>query len=232
MQHAGMSKRESGVFDTAPELGGGEPARFQFPDDLEGEVEAILGAGVGESLLGSLPDALVGVEFGRVGGKVLEVEARNPAAEGRNGFASMHPEAVPDHDERLAKMAEEVTQERDDLPLADVVMMPLIVEAESAALGADGDPGDNRDPIMTLPVPQKRRLPARRPGARDCRRQLEARLVDEDEIGPQPKGVFFTWGQRTRFQRSIAASFRSRARRSGFWQLQPHWPRSRPTWSR
>jgi len=227
-----MSKGESGVFDTAPELGGRAAARFQFVDDLESEVEAIFGAGVGETLLGALPDALVGVEFGSVGGKVLEVEARNPTAESANALSSMDLEAIPDHEDRPPEMAEEVTQEFDDLGLADVVMVPLIVEAEPAAFGTDGDPGENRDPIVPLPVSQVRGLAARRPGARDRRGQLEARLVDEDEIGPQPKRVFFTWGQRTRFQRSIAASSRSRARRSGFWQLQPHWPRSLPTWSR
>lgn len=232
MQHPGMSKGEFRVFDTAPESGRGEATRLEFFDDLEGEVEAVLGTGVGETVLGPLPHALVGVEFGCVGGKKLEMEARDPLTKGLDRLAPVYPEPVPDHDHRSSKMTQEVAEEGDHLGLANVVMVPLIIETEPTALGADGDARDDRDPVVTLPVSQKRRLTAGGPGASDRRCQLEARLVDEDEVGPQPMRVFFTWGQRVRFQRSIAASSRSRARRSGFWQLQPHCPRSRPTWSR
>jgi hypothetical protein len=44
--------------------------------------------------------------------------------------------------------------------------------------------------------------------------------------------VFFTCGQRVRFQRSMRSSSRSNARRSGFCGLNPSWCSSRPTWSR
>jgi hypothetical protein len=77
-----------------------------------------------------------------------------------------------------------------------------------------------------MPVAQQRCVAARRPGAEHGGREHEARFVYEDEVGPQPKGVFFTRGQVFRFQRAIAGSSRSRARRSGFWQLQPHCAKS------
>jgi hypothetical protein len=48
-------------------------------------------------------------------------------------------------------------------------------------------------------------------------------------VGCQPCGVFFTRGQTDRFHSAMAASLRSRARRSGFWWLQPIWCRSLPT---
>jgi len=232
MQYVGMSKGEFRVVDAAPELRWGEAAGVQFVDDLEGEVEAVLRAGVGEAPLGALPDALVRVEFGCIRGKELEKETGDSLTKGLDRLAPVHPKSVPDHDHGLAEMVEELAEEGDDLDLGDVVVVPLVIETEPSAVRADGDPRDDRDPVVALPVPETRRLATGRPGTGDRGRQPEARFVDEDEVGAQPKRVFFTWGQRTRFHRSIAASSRSRARRSGFWQLQPHWPRSRPTWSR
>jgi hypothetical protein len=42
-------------------------------------------------------------------------------------------------------------------------------------------------------------------------------------VGCQPCGVFFTRGHSDRFHSVMAASFRSTARRSGFWWLHPSW---------
>jgi hypothetical protein len=82
---------------------------------------------------------------------------------------------------------------------------------------------------VTVAMAQLRRLAAGRPGAAHGGDQEEARFVREDKVGAQPRGVFFTRGQTSRFQRSIARSSRSRARRSGFCGLHPRaWSR-RPT---
>jgi len=116
--------------------------------------------------------------------------------------------------------------------LADVVMVPLVVEAEALTDGADRETGNDRDAIAAMPVAQQRRVAARRPGAEHGGREHETGFVYEDEVGPQPNGVCFTRGQAFRFQRAIAGSSRSRARRSGFWQVQPHWAKSRLTWLR
>src|SRR5512136_63387 len=97
------------------------------------------------------------------------------------------------------------------------------------AFGADGNPRDSRDPVMTISMKHDRGLSHRTPGLMDRRDQEEARFVDKDEMGCQPCGVFFTWGQTDRFHFSMAASSRSMARRSGFWWLQPSWCRSLPT---
>ena len=121
-----------------------------------------------------------------------------------------------------SKMAQQVRKERADLGLADVVMVPLVVEAEVLTNGADRETGNHRDPIAAIPMAHERRLAARRPGAQHGGREHETGLVYKDDVGPQPNGVFFTRGQALRFQRVIACSSRSRARRSGFWQLQPH----------
>jgi hypothetical protein len=82
---------------------------------------------------------------------------------------------------------------------------------------------------MTVHMAVKRRLAAGAPGLAHGRDQQEARFVEEKQMGSQPCGVFFTRGQSVRFQRSMASSSRSRARRSGFWWLHPRSCRSLPT---
>jgi hypothetical protein len=65
-------------------------------------------------------------------------------------------------------------------------------------------------------VPVHRSLAARRPGLDYIRDQQEAGFVGKDDVGAQPRSVFFTRGHSFCFQRSIASSFRSTARFSGF----------------
>ena len=55
----------------------------------------------------------------------------------------------------------------------------------------------------------------------------QAAFVDEDDRAPFGAGLFFKAGQVLRFQVAMAASSRSSARPTGFWQLQPK--RSRKT---
>ena len=116
-----------------------------------------------------------------------------------------------------------------ELRVLDVLGVEAVVQAETTAAGTHGDARDHRDPIAPLVVVEKRRLPPRRPGLTDARNQEEARLVDEDEVGTQPRGFFLMRGHSSLFQRSIASAFRSNARRSGFWWLKPSAWSSRPT---
>lgn len=73
---------------------------------------------------------------------------------------------------------------------------------------------------MAIAVKQDGGLPHRAPRFTDGGDQEEARLVDKDDVGHQPRGVFFTVGQTSRFQSAMARSSRSMARHSGFWWLQ------------
>lgn len=223
------SKAEAGARDAAPEPGRRAAAQLKFLDHAQGEREAIRGASVGEPLLGELPHALVGIEFWRVGGQELKAQPPHAAAQPAHQLPAVKAEAIPDQEHRAAQVAEQMAQEGNDFEFAEVVVVPLVVEAEAATARADRDPGDHRDPVVALGMAQPRRLAARRPGARHGGREHEARFIYEDEVGPQPKRPLFTRGQRVRFQCAIAASSRSRARRSGFWQLQSQRASRRPT---
>jgi len=59
----------------------------------------------------------------------------------------------------------------------------------------------------------------------------QSRFVDKNDRASLFLGVFFSAGQRTRFQRRIAFSLRSKARPTGRWQLHPNSRRMRHTWT-
>ena len=111
----------------------------------------------------------------------------------------------------------------------DVVFIQSAVQRTMKAFCADGDTGDGRNAIVTITMVKDRCLPHRAPCFANRGNQEESRFVNKDEVGRQPCGVFFTRGQADRFHSVMASSFRSRARRSGFWWLQPIWWRSLPT---
>ena len=104
-----------------------------------------------------------------------------------------------------------------DFQLADIVEPELVVQVQAVALGADGDSRDDGDLVATIAVAMDGRLAAGRPGLDYVGDQEESGFVGKDEVGAQPCGVFFSRGQSFCFQRSMASSSRSAARRSGFW---------------
>jgi hypothetical protein len=76
---------------------------------------------------------------------------------------------------------------------------------------------DDRDLVAApLAMTMDGSLALRRPGLDDIGNQEEARFISKDYMGTQPRSVFFIRGQSFCFQRSIACSSRSSARRSGF----------------
>ena len=126
-------------------------------------------------------------------------------------------------------LSQELAEERYHFFALNIVLVELAVQCTMKTFRTDGNTRDRRDAIVTIPMKHDRCLSNGTPGLADRRNQEEARFVDKDEMGCQPRGVFFTRGQTDRFHASMAASSRSVARRSGFWWLQPIWWRSFPT---
>ena len=176
----------------------------------------VIGATVGEAPFGVGPDGFIGIELRGVGRKQLEMEPRKPAADVSDPFAFVNARVVPDHDDPPAEMAQQVAEKIAHLVVLDVLRIALKVQADALAAGRDGDSRDHRDAIMPVAMTDEGRLPARCPGLSNRGDQEEARLVDENDVGTQPRGVFFTRGQFLRFHRSIFSSSRSNALRSGF----------------
>ena len=172
---------------------------------------------VRETAFGQAPHRFVRIEFGRIGRKVREVQARELAAEVADRIAPVNPAPVPEHDDMAAQVAQQVAEELEHLRVCEVLVAEAApVEAKPPTHRTHRQAGDRRDFVPPIAMADDRRLAAGRPCLVDARDQQEPRLIDEDEMGAQPPGVFFTRGHSTRFQCAIAASSRSRARVSGF----------------
>jgi hypothetical protein len=177
----------------------------------------VVGATVGETPFGVGPDRFVGVELRGVRRKVFEMQSGKLMADLSNPFSFVNARVVPDHEDLPAKVSQQVPEEFADLVVSDVLRVALEVQADAPTPGGDGDARNDGDPIMPIAMMNEGRFSARSPGLSHRGNQEETRLVDEDDVGTQPRSVFFTRGQFVRFQRSMTSSFRSRARRSGFW---------------
>lgn len=215
--------------DAAPQVQRGAADSLQGETKVPPELLQGVGASVGELVLREPPDAFIGVELRRVAGEAMELEPGEGTTQGTDRVSLVNRAAVPEQDDGTPEMAEQMAHKGADLRVLDVFLVEAVVQAEATAPGTHGDARDHGDSIAPLVVIEKRRLSARRPGLADTRNQEEARFVDEDEMGTQPRGFFLMRGHSSRFQRSMASSFRSKARRSGFWWLKPSACSSRPT---
>ena len=105
-------------------------------------------------------------------------------------------------------------------------------QIDVVAAGGDNQGGDRGNfPIGVGPMVEERSLAPRRPGPPHQRHHQKPALIEKNESGSYPRGVFFTFGQTLLIQVRIASSSRSMARRCGFWGLQPRECRTRPIWS-
>lgn len=217
--------------NAGPEMAGRAAQLLQAVPHLAAQVIEIQRKAVGQPALGESPDPFVRVQFRGVGWEVFQVEARETPTQLADRRPFVRADVVPHHDDVPAEVPEQVTQEPADLGLADIPGVDLEEEAQPPAARTDRDPGDHRKAVVPVPVIDDRCDPAGSPGSAAVRDQEEARLVGEDEMGTQPRGVFFTRGQLVCFHLRMRGSFRSRARRSGVWGVQPIWCSRRPTWS-
>ena len=145
----------------------------------------------------------------------------------------MAGQAIPDEDERAAQMTRQGAQEGDQPRRGDVlVRAQREVQPGATSTGHQGERRNDGHLVAgAAALVQDRRLAAGRPAAADDRGQQQAPLVDEHERGIQAPRFFLMRGHSTFTHRWMAASSRSRARRSGFWGLQPRVRSTRPTWS-
>ena len=193
------------------------------------EILGAVGPGIGQRLFEQRPDAFVGVEFGRVGRKRFEMQTGMTPKQRVNRSALVNLSVVEEGDDVSPQMAQDISQEAADHVAVDIRVEQLTVQPQPPTLRADGDSGDGRYPIVAVDVAVKRRLATRAPGLAHRGDQQKARFVEEEQVGPQPRGVFFRRGHTVRFHRAMASSSRSMARRSGFWWLHPRSCRSLPT---
>lgn len=147
---------------------------------------------------------------------MLDVKAGMPTLELRQRFSMMSLRVVQDHNHWAAQVPQQIAEEDANLIVPNVVEVKLVEKTQELALRADRDSRDDGDLVTTVTMPMHRSLAARRPGLDHIRDQQESGFVGKDDVGTQPRSVFFTRGHSFCFQCSISSSFRSMARFSGF----------------
>lgn len=215
--------------EAGPETGWRVAQACEFRKDLPGQFVQIIGPAVGQRPFGLAPNAFIRVQFGGVAGKIFDVKTRMAVQQAADVLPLVDLAVVPKHDDMAGQMPQELSQKGADFRSANVLPMELIVEGDPMALGADRQGGNHRDFAVLIAVSRDRCLPLGRPRPADGPEQQEARFVKEDEVGAQVQSPFFMRGHSSRFHCSIRSSLRSRARRSGFWQLHFRRWRRRPT---
>src|SRR5256884_3018777 len=123
------------------------------------------GTTIGEFSLGQRPDAFIGVEVRRVGGKMLDFETRVSSTKFLERFPLMRGGVIQQNDDRATQMPQQLTQEHTNFLLADVLKKQEIVEAQAAPLGTDRNSRDDREFVPpSLPMPMDGGFPLRSPG--------------------------------------------------------------------
>jgi len=203
------------LFDTAAQQGlrGGQSTDFRGQDVHE--CGRRIGTAVGQPGLEELPDALVRIQFRGVGGEGDQMESGRAAEQVLDRLPTMNAAIVEQHDEVARDLPQQGAEEARNLVALDIVLVELAVQRTATAPWADGDARDGGDAVVRVPVADDGGLAHRPPRLPDGGDQEEARFVDEDEVGAQPRDVFFTRGQTERFHAVMPASSRSTARRSG-----------------
>ena len=158
------------------------------------------------------------------------MEATATTSESGDGHALVDVQAISDQQDRSTQVSEEISEKVDHPEAIDVqIRGEGKVKSYLSAGRGDGQRGDDRRLLaVTTALKEDRGLASGRPGTTDERRREEAALVQEDDMGPQPRGFFLMRGHSTLTQRRMASSSRSRARRSGFWGVQPRARSRRP----
>ena len=152
----------------------------------------ILWRTVGQRVFGFGPDKLIRIELWGIGWKSMHMEPLVLANEFLDDDTPMDGAAIPEQHNRSAQMAQQVTQESDDLHPGNIGTVETEVESKSLARRGDGDGGDGRNPLPAVAVSKDRGTADRCPSLAHVRNEEESAFVEEYEMGPKSLGFFLT----------------------------------------
>jgi hypothetical protein len=184
----------------------------------------IAGTVVGEAVTFRMgPQRFDGVQIGRVGRQMFEGHIAAPRCPAFDQQRAMRLKIVEQHDHGAADVTPDLLQKLQHLAAANrFFRVQADVGGKSPPFGRDGDRSDRRNLARVAgPMNELRRLADGRPGPPHVRCQQQAAFIDEDKVRLLATRLFLIRGQSRATQPSTAAWFRSRARRCGFWQLNP-----------
>lgn len=174
------------------------------------------------------PEVFHWVEFRRVRRQILCGQPTcllcNPLL---NISAAVSRQPIPQqHRFSSANVSLKRCQVRQDLRLLDGSRPKTQTQPDAPGCGIGYQAGDGRQPLPIERRHQNRCLSARRPGPTHAGAFGKPTFVQENQQRTAVASLFLILGQRYRNQRLMASSLRSRALRSGRWQLQPNCPRT------
>ncbi len=150
-------------------------------DDIVHQFINVERAGVGELTFCQRPHAFIGIELGRVSGKVLDVQAWMPTQELCQRSTVMRGGIVQQNDDGTSEVSQQLPKKAAHFFLADVVEVKQIVEAHVLALRADRNSGDDRDFVAaSLPMTLEGSATLRCPSSGHQGSQQKARFIGED----------------------------------------------------
>lgn len=138
-----------------------------------------------------------------------------------NGAMSI--QAVPNQNDGILNMSKKFLQKDLNQYAIDVrVRYQGKIKSYSMSFGGYGKSSNGRNLfVVASSLMQQRSFPSGSPAPTYQRRHQQARFIQEDDRSFQSPRVFFIRGQSCLIQRWMASSSLSRARRSGFWGVQP-----------
>jgi len=159
------------------------------------------------------PDVLVGVDFGGVGRKRLELHAADGVErkELSDRDAAMDGRAIPEQQERPVNAPQQVAHEPHDVLAAKRGALHGGVQPTLPRQGAD-----RREVVSAEGPSQGRRSACRRPRLDGGRGHVKGRFVHEDGRSPFRVSFFLRRGQRSVIQARTVRSSRCDARTTGF----------------
>src|SRR2546422_332233 len=120
-----------------------------------------------------VPDLLDGIEFGRVGGEVLEVKPGEGVAHRIDGTSLVDLSAIPEQDDVSTQVGEQQAQEPGDVHSLEIVLPKLKVETQARTPGYNREDRDGRDPVVLVVVANDRGASSRVPSPTARRNEHE-----------------------------------------------------------
>lgn len=163
------------------------------------------------------PDIFHGVELWRVRRKTFHMQPMSLfGEESFRFFASMGGKPIPQEHHAAGDVSAQGAKKRFDHGTLDTVLMDGKEKPHVPPCGRCGEGADQGEPFPCEGMEEGRGFPPRRPCAADGGTLRKSRFVLKDDGGALTAGFFLIDGHVSLTQRSMAASSRSLARRSGF----------------
>ena len=137
------------------------------------------------------PDKFIRVKLRRISREVKGLDSRIASKEFSDKLGPVDRASVPKEKDRTFEVLAKVSEKRTDLPGPNVqVGVKACVESKTFSLGRDRDGGDGRDFGPLTGNNEGWGFSFDRPGSLDVGDERESALIQEDQAGSKPRGLF------------------------------------------